>query len=265
MSSAPPTWALDEERLRRTRFSEVRLFDEVASTNDEALDEARQGGPEGVVVVADSQTAGRGRQGRAWSARPGTALLVSVLLRPPLPVERFPLVLMAVGLAAADGVEKAAGFRPGLKWPNDLVTGDDRKLAGVLAESAPGEEQGLVVGVGINVSAGAYPPELAGSAATCEEEAKCPVDRSELLVSFLEALEGRYAPMVDAAGRDAMREVYRACSATIGRRVRVELPGGALLEGRASHVGGNGQLVVLGDDKAYTVVSAGDVTHLHPA
>src|SRR5205085_8303386 len=151
-----PTWDLDRDRLAGTRFGTVRFYGEVASTNSELVEDARVGAPEGLVIVADHQTAGRGRLGRTWSAEPGTALLVSVLLRPPLPISEVPVVLMAAGLAACDGVQAAAGFRPQLKWPNDLVAGD-RKLAGLLTESTGGAEPGGVLGRGINVSAAAYP------------------------------------------------------------------------------------------------------------
>ena len=124
---------------------------------------------------------------------------MSVLLRPPLPIDEVPVVLMAAGLAACDGVEAAAGFRPGLKWPNDLVV-DDRKLAGLLTEATGGADPGVVLGLGINVSAAAYPAELAGEATSCEEVASRPVDRAELLVAFLTALESRYSAVL-AGGR----------------------------------------------------------------
>ncbi len=192
MSPGSPTWRLDSDRLAGTRFATVRFFDELGSTNTELVEDARAGAPEGLVMVADHQTAGRGRLGRSWSAEPGTALLVSVLLRPPLPISDVPVVLMAAGLAACDGVEAAAGFRPQLKWPNDLVVGD-RKLAGLLTESTPGEVTAVILGLGVNVTAAAYPKELAAHAASCEEEAGRPVDRSELLVAFLVALEARYS------------------------------------------------------------------------
>ena len=255
-----PTWELDPDRLAGTRFATVRFFDELGSTNTELVEDARVGAQEGLVIVADHQTAGRGRLGRAWSAEPGTALLVSVLLRPPLPISEVPVVLMAAGLAACDGVEAAAGFRPRLKWPNDLVAGD-RKLAGLLTESTPGEVTAVILGLGVNVSAAAYPQELAGAATSCEEEAGRPVDRAELLVAFLAALEARYSAVLVKGGRDTTMEAYRADSATLGRRVRVELPTG-VLEGTADRVAWNGQLVVVDDDAGHHVVNAGDVIHL---
>ena len=239
----------------------MRFFDELGSTNTALMEEALAGASEGLVVVADHQTAGRGRLGRTWSAEPGTALLVSVLLRPPLPVEEMSVVLMAAGLAACDGVGDAAGFRPGLKWPNDLVVGD-RKLAGLLTESTGGSSPGVVLGLGVNVSAGAYPAELAGEATSCAERAGRPVDRGELLVALLAALESRYATALAPGGRKATLDAYRADSATLGRRVRVDLTAGPSLEGEASRVADDGRLVVADDEGREHLVHVGDVKHL---
>lgn len=270
MPPGPPTdggsgpdlraWRLHETRLAGTRFTNVRIHDELASTNTALVEEARAGAPEGLVVVAGHQTAGRGRLGRTWSAEPGTALLVSVLLRPPLPIDEIPLVLMATGLAACDGVEAAAGFRPQLKWPNDLVV-DDRKLAGLLSEAAGGGEPGVILGLGVNVSAGAYPADLAGDAISCEEVASAPVDRAELLVGFLTGLEARYSTVLTGK-REETLSAYRADSATLGRRVRVELTTGNPLEGQATRLDDDGQLVVTDDAGVDHPVHVGDVKHL---
>jgi BirA family transcriptional regulator, biotin operon repressor / biotin---[acetyl-CoA-carboxylase] ligase len=255
----PLAWPLDHSRLAGTRFATVRIHDELPSTNTALVEEARRGAPEGLVLVADHQTAGRGRLGRTWSAEPGTALLVSVLLRPPLPLDEVPLVLMAAGLAACDGVEAAAGFRPGLKWPNDLVV-TDRKLAGLLSEAAGGEPA-VIVGLGVNVATGAYPAELAAEAISCEEVASRTVDRAELLVAFLAALESRYATVLSGR-RDETLRAYRADSATLGRRVRVELTAGDRLEGQATRLADDGQLIVTDDTGAEHSVHVGDVKHL---
>jgi BirA family biotin operon repressor/biotin-[acetyl-CoA-carboxylase] ligase len=268
VSPPGPTFSVDQTRLAGTRFIDVRWFDEVGSTNTELMAVARTGAPEGVVMVADHQRAGRGRLGRTWSAAPGTSLLVSVLLRPSLPDGEVPLVSTAAGLAAADAVQAAAGIRPGLKWPNDLVVpgvrgvpgSDDRKLAGMLAESSP---PAVVVGIGFNVTAGAYPAELAGAAISCEEAAGRPVDRAELLMCFLEALERRYAVLL-AGGAETTLAAYGEDSATLGRPVRVEMPGG-VVEGTAARLLSGGELVVVDGDGNETVVSAGDVIHLRPA
>jgi BirA family transcriptional regulator, biotin operon repressor / biotin---[acetyl-CoA-carboxylase] ligase len=240
------------EAIERTH--EVRWFDSLDSTNRYLLDEARRGAPEGLVAVADVQTAGRGRRGREWVAPPGASLLVSVLLRPALAPEQTPLVTMACGVAMADAVARVAGFAPALKWPNDLVVGD-RKLVGILAER---DGDAVVVGVGVNVEWQAFPAELAETATACNLEAGHSVDRRELLDAFLAELDARYADL------DATVGEYRARLATLGRRVRVEGPDGDLV-GRAVGIGAAGQLRVEVDGGDVLEVHVGDVVHLRDA
>jgi BirA family biotin operon repressor/biotin-[acetyl-CoA-carboxylase] ligase len=233
-------------------FHEVRWFDSLDSTNRYLLDEARRGAPQGVVAVADHQTAGRGRRGRTWIAAPDSSLLVSVLLRPALTPERVPRVSMACGVAMADAVDGVAGFAPALKWPNDLVV-RDRKLAGILAEADGGA---VVVGVGVNVNWREFPPELADTATACNLEAGRTVDRRELLAAFLRELVVRYADLDDVSGE------YERRLATVGRRVRVERPDGDLV-GQAIGVGRAGELLVDDDSGSTVAVHVGDVVHLH--
>ncbi len=243
--------SLDERvqiRLRTaTRFGDIRFLESVDSTNRHLIDLAASGAPEGLVVYADHQTAGRGRMGRRWDAPPGAALLVSVLLRPvDLAPERLHLVTAAVALAARDACVELAGFRPDLKWPNDLLVGD-RKLAGILATAAPGW---VVVGMGMNLSAA---PEGAVAAA---DLAGRPVRRDGLLVALLEGLE-RW--VVDW---ERVAAAYRRDCATVGRPVRVQLTD-ATLTGRAVAVDADGRLVV-GTAHGEVRVAAGDVVHLRP-
>ncbi|HEV7524164.1 MAG TPA: biotin--[acetyl-CoA-carboxylase] ligase [Acidimicrobiia bacterium] len=241
----PAVWSHPD--LAGTRFRDVRWFEVVDSTNRYLLQCASEGAPEGVVAVADEQTAGRGRLGRTWVAPAGSALLVSVLLRPALPVERTHLVTLAAGLAALDAIDRldaGSTARPGLKWPNDVVV-DDRKLAGVLAE-ADGVGA-VVVGMGCNVRPDALPPDLVDIATAV------PVDREQLLVAWLRAYDARLSAL-DGVVADAIAQ-----SATLGRRVRVELAR-ETFEGTATALTDEGFLVVDG-----RVVSAGDVVHLRHA
>ena len=189
------------------RFTDVRRFATIDSTNRYLLECAAAGEPEGVVAVADEQTAGRGRLDRSWIAPPGAALLVSVLLRPSLPVERLHLVTLAAALAAIDAVA-LAGTDARIKWPNDVVVGD-RKLAGILAESDGAGA--IVVGMGLNLRHDWFPPDLAATATACE------TDRDELLEQWLRAFDAQLNAL------DGVLDASRACSATLGRRVRVEL------------------------------------------
>ncbi|MFA5884086.1 MAG: biotin--[acetyl-CoA-carboxylase] ligase [Acidimicrobiia bacterium] len=239
---------------------EIRRFASIDSTNRYLLDEARAGAPDGVVAVADHQTAGRGRLGRTWEAAPGSALLASVLLRPGVGPAHLGLVTMATGLALGDAVREVAGVTAGLKWPNDLVV-DDRKLAGLLAEAdlGHGVVRAVVVGVGCNLAPAAIPPDLADVATACEIEAGRPVDRDALLDAFLDALAARLDD------RAAVPAAYRERSATLGRRVRVDLGGGRVVEGVAVAVGDTGTLVVRDDDGEELAVSVGDVVHLRRA
>jgi len=249
-----------------TRFGEVHWFERLDSTNRYLLDAARSGAPEGLVVVADHQTAGRGRLGRRWEAPPGRNLLVSVLLRPDLAAGSRHLASAVVALAAADAIEVQSGVVPTVKWPNDLLAGGGGKLAGVLAEtdlSGPGPPP-VVVGVGMNVGwpgpDDELPDELAGVATSLARLSARVVDREALLDSLLAALEPRVSALAGPSGCDAVAgELRRRCS-TVGRRVRVELADGSF-EGTATDVTAEGHLVVDTGSGPRTVV-AGDVVHL---
>lgn len=251
------------DRLEGTRFDAVRWFDELDSTNRYVLAQAEAGVPEGLVVVADHQTAGRGRLDRRWIAPPGTSLLVSLLLRPSVPTEHWHLVTVAAALAVADALETQAGIRAELKWPNDLVV-EDRKIGGVLAESslrAPGGPA-LVLGLGVNIDWPELPDELRDLATACNLVSDRPIDREELLVGFLCAFESRYAGLRDASAREHLRQQERARSATLGRRVRVEQPDGVVV-GTAADLTTQGALVVdTGDGRR--VFAVADVVHLRP-
>lgn len=269
MPTVPATWTVDalRDRLVGTRFADVRLFDEIDSTNRYLLDEAGAGAPEGVVAVADHQSAGRGRLGRRWESQPGASLLVSVLLRPtsrPLrwSPERLHLVTAACAMAVCDAVEQVAGFRPGLKWPNDLVV-EDRKLAGVLAESrvvAVGIDA-LVVGLGLNVAQESFPPELAEIATSCRQVSGRAFDRADLLVAFLVALDRRYTQLGQPSGPADTLHEYRNLCVTVGRAVRVDFADRSI-EGVAVEINDDGHLVVETSPGTCTVVTAADVVHL---
>jgi BirA family transcriptional regulator, biotin operon repressor / biotin---[acetyl-CoA-carboxylase] ligase len=272
--------------MPETRFADVRRFESIDSTNRYLLDEARDGAPAGVVAVADHQSAGRGRLGRTWEAPPGANLLLSVLLRPDLDPSDRHLTTTAVALAAVDaiaevtsigGVGSSAGrsspAQIGIKWPNDLVDADARKLAGVLAESdlavgsaAAGMPPPVVVGIGINVNwpatDGDLPPELRGLAVSLQMLVGGPVVREALLGAVLRALEPRVADLETDAGRVRLADdLQRGCT-TIGTRVRVDLADSSF-EGTATGISPAGHLEVESDGIVRTVV-AGDVVHVRP-
>ena len=263
--------------MSQTRFTDVRRFGSIDSTNRYLLDQARVGAPEGVVAVADHQTAGRGRLGRSWEAPEGANLLLSVLLRPAIgPGERH-LATTMVALAALDAirvVDPRAVTDVSIKWPNDLVGSSGRKLAGVLAESdlvstavADGLPPPVVVGIGINVNWPAtdadLPPELVGLAVSLCQMIGVQVDREALLAALLAALELRAADLDSVEGRTRLAEDMASRCSTIGTRVRVELPDGSF-EGTATGISPDGHLVVATGGATRTVV-AGDVVHVRPA
>jgi BirA family biotin operon repressor/biotin-[acetyl-CoA-carboxylase] ligase len=235
------------------RFT-VRRFDELDSTNRYLLDEAAAGAPDGVVAVADHQTAGRGRLERQWVAPPGSSLLVSVLVRPAPARADVHVIVMAAALALADAVARVAGFAPALKWPNDLIVGD-RKLAGLLAEQTA---DALVVGAGCNVQWDSFPPDLESTATSCSIEAGRAVDRDALLDAFLDGLSARLASLGAVPGD------YRARLATIGRAVRVVRADDDLV-GVAVTVRDTGVLVVRDEEGHEHDVTAADVIHLREA
>jgi BirA family biotin operon repressor/biotin-[acetyl-CoA-carboxylase] ligase len=254
------------ERSAGDRFADVRRVASTGSTNTDLVELARAGAPEGVVLVADHQTAGRGRLGRRWQAPAGSSLLVSVLCRPSLPLAGAHLVTVAAGLAAVDAVAEVTGSRPGLKWPNDLVVesgAGTRKLAGLLAESVVegGSLTAVVVGMGMNVrSVADRPDDLRDTAIAVEDVAGRPVAVDDVLAAWLAALEGRYETLVSVGGDLATARAHRAACVTLGRRVAVQLAA-ETVEGDAVDLDDDGHLVVEvdGGRRAFAV---GDVVHL---
>ncbi|WP_084963622.1 biotin--[acetyl-CoA-carboxylase] ligase [Thermoactinospora rubra] len=245
----------------------VTVVERTGSTNADLARSARAGAPEGTVLVAEAQFAGKGRLGRPWTAPPRSGLTFSALFRPRVPVMRQGWLPLLFGVAAASAVRRLAELDVRLKWPNDLLVGE-RKLAGILAERV---DDAVIVGMGINVSLrpGELPVERATSIAielagrTRHRERTAGLDRDPLLREILREVETHYRDWTAADG-DAdlcgLRAAYLAACATVGRDVRVELPGERLLTGRATGVDAGGHLQVTAEGKHYTL-SAGDVVH----
>ena len=274
----------------------VEVVDRTGSTNADLLDRALGGAPEGVVLAAEEQSAGRGRMGRTWVSPPRAALTFSLLVRPATvpPARRGWLPLLA-GVAVASAVTAVTGVQTRLKWPNDVLVGP-AKLAGILAEAAG---DAIVVGVGLNVSAepGELPPpgpgalaatslriaasasaasaaqEIAGQDSAALDSAaldsaaldSAALDRELLLIAILADFERWYQAWYRAGGdpeRSGLRAGYTRLSGTIGRRVRAELPGGQVLSGLAAGVDLDGRLLVRAPSGTALPVAAGDVVHL---
>ncbi|MGW1889601.1 biotin--[acetyl-CoA-carboxylase] ligase [Streptomyces sp. NPDC002004] len=221
---------------------------------------------EGAVLVAEEQSAGRGRLDRQWVAPARSGLFFSVLLKPGpgVPVEHWPWLPLLAGVATATALSRVAGVDTALKWPNDLlvtVGGEERKAAGILAERTG---DAVVVGVGLNVTlrADELPVPTAGSLALA---GAVTTDRDTLLRAVLRSLEDWYVRWRAAGGDPAasgLHETYVAGCATLGRRVRAELPGDRSLTGEAVAIDSSGRLVVATDDGTRETVGVGDIVHL---
>ncbi|MDT3400167.1 biotin--[acetyl-CoA-carboxylase] ligase [Streptomyces sp. B1866] len=253
-------------------WSELDVVAETGSTNTDLAVRARAGAPEGAVLVAERQTAGRGRLGRTWSAPARSGLFFSVLLRPGeggarVPSERWGWLPLLVGVASAGALARTAGVDTALKWPNDVlvtVDGEERKFGGILAERVDGA---VVVGVGLNVSlrADELPVPTAGSLALAGSPA---TDRDPLLRAVLRSIEEWYGEWRRFDGDPepcGLHAAYAAGCATLGRRVRAELPGGEERVGEAVAVDGDGRLVLATEGGVQEPVGAGDIVHLRPA
>ncbi|MET9622488.1 biotin--[acetyl-CoA-carboxylase] ligase [Streptomyces sp. NPDC006464] len=261
---------LNAAALRRALVTPDGLWtslDVVPTTGSTNSDLAARAGdlPEGAVLVAEEQSSGRGRLDRSWVAPARSGIFVSVLLKPAVPVHRWGWLPLLTGVAAATGLTKAAGVDISLKWPNDLlisVGGEERKAGGILAERAG--EDGIVVGLGINVTLGEaeLPVPTAGSLLLADAVS---TDRDPLLRAVLRSLEQWYGQWVRAGGdpvASGLQAAYTAGCATLGRRVRAELPGERMLEGEAVTLDGDGRLVVATEGGGTEAVSAGDIVHV---
>ncbi len=226
--------ALAERRDRLGALAgPVLFFETIGSTNDVAATLVSNGAGEGAVVIADAQTAGRGRRGRSWFSPPAAGLYVSVVLSPGRarvsPERATALVTLSAGVALSEAIERVTGLAPGIKWPNDLLVGP-RKLAGILAEgmAAPTAVglQAVVLGFGINVSAASYPPELSARVTALETELGRPIDRAALCAEALCAVAARYHDLLEGAF-DAILDAWRLRSVgASGARVEWDSPSG---------------------------------------
>jgi len=267
---------LDAAGLRRAvlrpagLWREIEVVPSTGSTNADLLARALAGEPEGVVLAAEEQTAGRGRMGRTWTSPPYAALTFSLLLNPAVPPARRGWLPLLAGVAVAAAVTEATGVQARLKWPNDVLAGTvlagEAKLAGILAEAAG---DAVVVGIGLNVST--EPAELPGPgpgalpATSLRAAGATALNREELLLAILSWFERWYQAWRQAGGdpdHSGLREEYVSKSATIGRPVRAELPGGQALSGPAVGVDSGGRLLVRVSPGSEVPVAAADVVHL---
>ena len=258
----PPDFATAIERARPRLGllgSSISYFSTIGSTNDVASALAAGGGHEGAVVIAETQTAGRGRRGRRWFSPPGGGLYVSLVLAPArarsAPDRATALLTLAAGVALAEAVETATGLCPDIKWPNDLLIGA-RKVAGILAEGVAAPSQTLasiVVGYGINVGPMAFAPELGDRATSLEREVGHPVDRATLCAETLAAVGARYEDLLE--GRfDAILDSWRDRAPGIrGAPVTWDTPSGQQA-GITAGIDDRGALLVRAGDRVERIL-----------
>lgn len=236
----------------------VEVVDAAPSTNVLVAERARSGAAEGLVVVAEHQTSGRGRLDRSWETPARAALTFSVLLRPRVGPVEWPWLPLMTGYAVCRALREA-GFEAGVKWPNDVLV-DDAKVAGILVERVDTPQgPAAVLGLGLNVTTTA--DELPVATATSLALAGlAEPDRTGLLLDVLAALRDEYDAW-QGGGAEALRAAYTAASVTIGRTVRVDLPSGETLTGPATGIDAGGRLLVRGP-QGEQAVGAGDVVHV---
>jgi biotin-[acetyl-CoA-carboxylase] ligase BirA-like protein len=238
----------------------LEVVDEIGSTNAALVAAAAEDAPEGTVLIAEHQVTGRGRLDRVWTSPPRAGLTLSMLLRPDVPAARRGWLPLLTGVALAESVRGVTGVQVSLKWPNDLLAADGRKLAGILAESSG---TAVVVGVGLNVSTSAA--ELPETATSLSAVLGAGVDRAPILLAFLRAFEARYRRWSDGVGdplSSGLARDYLAWSSTVGTTVSVALPDGSTLEGVAQAVDWDGRLVVATPGGTVVELASGDVRHV---
>jgi BirA family biotin operon repressor/biotin-[acetyl-CoA-carboxylase] ligase len=242
----------------------LEVVQEIGSTNAALVAAGAADEAEGAVLVAEHQVSGRGRLDRVWTSPPRAGLTVSFLLRPDVPAARRGWLPLLTGVALAEAVGEVTGVRASLKWPNDLLALDGRKLAGILAESVPSSAapMAVVVGVGLNVSTTAA--ELPDTGTSLARVTGATVDRAPVLLGFLRAVERRYRRWTAALGdpvSSGLAQDYLAWSSTVGAEVVVGLPDGSTLQGRATAVDWDGRLVVA-TPEGQVELASGDVRHV---
>lgn len=253
LTAQHPTADEISRRLHTVRFGRViHVLDVVASTNDVAKQLAEAGAEEGTAVIAREQVAGRGRRDRRWVS-PRGGLWASMVLRPPLPAEAWPLLGCALALAACDAIDAATGLRTGVKWPNDVMI-RSRKLGGVLVEGTPEFAVGGV-GINANIPEGAFDQALAQAATSLQIVTGHPVDLNTLAAGLLGAIERSYAQW--QADKTSIVEEWRRRSVVLGQLVRVI--GATAFDGVVEGLDETGALLVR-TAEGLQVVRAGEVS-----
>ena len=255
------TSLLDTEWVGR----KVKCYDQVTSTNQVAKALAEEGASDGTLVVANEQTAGKGRYGRRWGTPAGEAVAMTLILRPKLPPEQISMVTLVAGMAVAQACREICHVDAVIKWPNDVVV-NGKKVCGILTEMTTDMHSVsyIVVGIGINTRVSAFPPELADKAASLHREMELigyevPVRRSEIIAAVLKYFEKAYTQFLETGDLSALRGGYEKLLVNKGCAVRVLSPGNEYT-GKAEGINERGELLVRREDGILEKVYAGEVS-----
>ncbi len=242
----------------------VLRYESLPSTNTEVARLAVDGAEEGVSVVADEQTAGRGRLQRAWSSPKGAGLYFSILLRPKLALDRWPLITFVAALATGDALLEASEVQTDIKWPNDLLA-NDRKICGILAEAIETPAgRAVVLGIGINLTNQAFPGDLVNVATSVANESGRAAEREAILAALLQALARWYSLLHEPEGAEKIVAAWSSRSSyATGKLVQVT-NGDETLQGHTCGVESDGALR-LETAQGVQLIRAGDVTSVRPA
>jgi BirA family biotin operon repressor/biotin-[acetyl-CoA-carboxylase] ligase len=254
---------LVRKRLKGNLFGKrVYHFFKTDSTNRVAMELGYEGEPEGAVVLAEEQTAGRGRAGRSWHSERGAGLYVTLLLRPKLSPVQAPLLTMLAGLSAHTAVQGLTGLAAEVKWPNDLLL-NGKKVGGILTEmhAEPNAVRFVIIGIGINVNQEKFPGELAATATSLRKESGRLQSRLELLVRLLSQFESDYNRFLREGAQYVVQRFELVSGFADGKRVRVDT-GMETYTGRTAGLSPEGLLIVRKDAGALVTVIAGDVTEV---
>ena len=242
----------------------ILRYESVTSTNTELARLAAEGAAEGLAIVADEQTAGRGRLQRAWSSPKGAGLYFSILLRPRIAVERWPLITFVAALATSDALLEGSAVQTDIKWPNDLFA-NERKICGILAEAIETPAgRAVVVGIGINLTNNAFPPELIAVATSVAQESGRAPERETILAALLNALARWYSLLHDADGAEKIIAAWTSRSSYASDKLVQVTNGAEVLQGITRGLENDGALR-LETTQGIQLIRAGDVTSVRPA
>lgn len=238
----------------------VEFFDTIDSTNLRAKLAAENSAPQGTLIVADMQTAGRGRRGRSWNSPAGTNVYFTLVLKPDFAPDRASMLTLVMAMAVAEGIQQTCGIVTGIKWPNDIVIGG-KKTCGILTEMSMQQEyiQHIVIGVGINVGLQEFAPEVAATATCLEKECGRKVPRATLVAAIMKSFEKYYEIFLETLDFSKLLEPYNKMLVNCNREVRVLDPAGEFT-GISKGINQTGELLVEREDGSVTEVYAGEVS-----